>query len=246
MARRDAVIEYDTAFFDEVELGSRESAAVVLDHVASVVTPSTVLDIGCGTGAWLAEWRKRGVADVVGVDGDYVDRPHLQIPPAVFHPADLSWPLDMGRRFDLVHCLEVAEHLEASVADQLVESVVRHGDLLLFSAAVPGQGGTHHVNEQWPSYWVRKFRRLGCELFDVLRPLVWSDERVEWWYRQNVMLFAKGAAAAELAKLNLPQMPVLDLVHPTGYMRYVERGGLKKQLVRAVTRRVQRLVPKYG
>ena len=70
-------------------------------------------------------------------------------------------PLRIGRRFDLVNCLEVAEHLDASRADSFVDDLCALGDVVVFSAAIPGQGGTHHVNEQFQSYWQERFRRNG-------------------------------------------------------------------------------------
>ncbi len=205
---------YDSEFYAGQSAGSRSSARAILSVVADLVAPRSVLDVGCGTGSWLAEWRALGVADVLGLDGDYVDRNQLHIPEELFLPADLTRSFDLGRRFDLVQSLEVAEHLEAPLADSFVDTLVRHGDVILFSAAVPGQGGAHHVNERWPSYWVPKFESQGFELFDVLRPKVWTDQRAECWYRQNVMIFARGEAAASLRSQALIAMPVLDVVHP--------------------------------
>jgi 2-polyprenyl-3-methyl-5-hydroxy-6-metoxy-1,4-benzoquinol methylase len=65
----------------------------------------------------------------------------------------LIQPLDLEKEFDLVVSLEVAEHLPASAADQFVNTLVKHGKKILFSAAIPGQGGQDHLNEQWPDYW---------------------------------------------------------------------------------------------
>jgi SAM-dependent methyltransferase len=198
---------YTPAFFDELTHGTRESARTVVPVVNELVRPASVLDVGCGTGTWLSEWSRAGVSDVVGIDGDYVDRTVLQVPAGRFTPADLSQPFSLERKFDLVQSLEVAEHLDEACADTFVESLAAHGETILFSAAVPGQGGTHHVNEQWPSYWAEKFAKAGYTAYDVIRPRIWSDPRVVWWYRQNILLFARGRA------FDGP-MSGLDLVHP--------------------------------
>lgn len=175
--------------------------------VNELLRPASVLDVGCATGTWLAEWNSAGVSDVFGVDGDYVDRAALQVPSDRFVAADLQQPFSLGRKFDLVQTLEVAEHLDEAHADTFVESLARHGDTILFSAAIPGQGGTHHVNEQWPSYWSEKFEKAGYTTYDVIRPRIWTDPRVIMWYRQNILLFARGRAFESV-------MPHLDLVHP--------------------------------
>jgi SAM-dependent methyltransferase len=180
---------------------------VVIPLINKLVQPNSVLDVGCGVGTWLAEWERQGVTDIVGLDGDYVDRTALQIDPGKFTPTDLAKNFSLRRTFDLVECLEVAEHLHESCADKFIECLTTHGDIVLFSAAIPGQGGTHHVNEQWPSYWAERFFRAGFRLYDVIRPLIWTDSSVEWWYRQNVLIFSKSRA---FGTTDTP----LDLVHP--------------------------------
>lgn len=205
---------YGRRFYAGQATGSRTSAAAVLAEVAPLLQPKSVLDVGCGVGTWLAQWQDMGVADVLGLDGAYVDPADLQIARERFRATDLAQGFHLGRRFDLVESLEVAEHLEESHADLFVADLARHGDAILFSAAIPGQGGTRHVNEQWLSYWVPKFRGHGFELFDVLRPKLWNDDRIEFWYRQNAVLFAKGEPAKRLTAHGLAAMPVLDVVHP--------------------------------
>ena len=126
----------------------------------------SVLDLGCGQGVWLASWVRLGAKDVQGIDGPYVDQERLHIPKERFQGRDLARPVDLGRHFDLVQSLEVAEHLPQSAAEQFVDSLVRHGPLVLFSAATPGQGGENHINEQPWEYWREKFAARGYEVFD--------------------------------------------------------------------------------
>jgi hypothetical protein len=171
-----------------------------------------VLDVGCGTGAWVAEWLRLGVSDAFGLDGDYIAPGMLAIPPANFGSVDLNEGFDLGRRFDLVSTLEVAEHLPADRAEVFVESLVRHSDTVLFSAAIPGQGGYGHVNEQWPSYWASRFADHGLLPATVLRPLTWLDREIEPWYRQNTLLFMTEQQAT-LLDTDLDAGP-LDVVHP--------------------------------
>jgi len=167
----------------------REVVPIVLE----LVRPQSVLDIGCGTATWLKAFEELGVQDYLGVDGDYVDRSLLKIDSRRFKSHDLMQPLDLQRKFDLVIALEVAEHLPERDADTFVESMVRHGDTLLFSAAIPGQGGQNHLNEQWPEYWEAKFRRHGFFFHDAIRPRIWKNERVDVWYKQNIFLVRRNS-----------------------------------------------------
>lgn len=190
---------YDSVFYRYQREGALASAAVMLAPLRQHVSPSSVLDVGCGAGAWLAVHRHEGTEDILGVDGDYVDRSLLLIEPDRFRPIDIAGPFDLGRRFDLVECLEVAEHVPASAAETLIDNLVRHGDLVLFSAATPGQGGKGHINERPIGYWRECFARRGYRAFDPLRPLVRGRQEVDWWYRFNTLLYANEAGVQRLS-----------------------------------------------
>lgn len=192
--------QYSDTFFDYIETGARASARVVLAEADSHAAPRSVLDLGCGRGAWLAEWQTRGVQDAHGVDGPWVSRDNLLIPQDNFHPQDLTKPLDLGRRFDLVQSLEVAEHLPPDAARIFVENLTRHGDIVLFSAAVLGQGGENHINERPLTYWQDLFAEAGYVAHDALRPVLRDRAEVEPWYRYNSVLYANAAGQARLSE----------------------------------------------
>ena len=162
--------EYSGDFYAYIDAGSRRSARAVAGLLLPEIKIGSLLDVGAGHGAWAAEWLAAGVGDALAVDGDYVRADQLAVPAKYFRAHDLAMPLDLGRRFDLVQSLEVAEHLPRARADLFVDNLVAHGDLILFSAAVPHQGGEHHVNEQPPQYWREKFAARGYQPFDFLRP----------------------------------------------------------------------------
>jgi SAM-dependent methyltransferase len=195
---------YDSAFFATQAPRSLDSARVVLERLFPLLRPRRVADIGCGVGTWMRAALDLGAEDAIGVDGDYVDRATLVVDPALFLPADLasqSLPEILGARasgaFDLVICVEVAEHLPHTRAASFITELTSLADIVLFSAAVPFQYGTAHVNEQWPEYWAIHFREQGFVAFDPLRAHLWGDPRVEWWYAQNLLVFARKGSAAE-------------------------------------------------
>ena len=157
---------YDENFYLEINEGSLSSAVAILPLLADLIHPRTVADVGCGGGGWLAVWQELYGAKIFGIDGDYVDRSQLFIAAENFHPANLEERITLTQRFDLVMSLEVAEHLTPARADSFVEDLTRLSDVILFSAAIPSQGGTNHVNEQWQSYWMKKFLRQGYVTVD--------------------------------------------------------------------------------
>jgi len=181
--------EYKGDFFDFVDQSSGRSASRFLARFIEGIHPASVLDVGCGRGVWLAAWRELGVTDVKGVDGDYVDTNKLKIPKEEFDARDISKPFDLERQFDLVECLEVAEHIPEEKSSQLLQNLIKHGKTILFSAAIPGQGGEFHVNEQPLEYWRTRFAQEGYVPFDFPRERVKGIDAIEPWYRYNTILF---------------------------------------------------------
>jgi SAM-dependent methyltransferase len=166
---------------------SVEGAAEVLRALFAGDFPRTVLDVGCGTGTWLKAFLDRGAATVVGLDGIDPKLRDLFVPHEVIRHTDLRRPFDLGERFDLVLCLETAEHLDREYAGTLIDSLTHHGTTILFSAAAPGQPGDHHVNCEWPDYWQRLFNDRGYVCNDSARWAIWDNAAVEPWYRQNLI-----------------------------------------------------------
>jgi hypothetical protein len=224
---------YDREFFDFHRSLSESSARVVLPLFFEWVRPSSLIDVGCGIGAWARVAAELGVADVLGVDGAYVDQTQLEIPASSFVSHDLALPLTLDRRFDVALCLEVAEHLPPGRAEGLVADLGHLSDTVLFSAAIPRQGGTDHKNEQWQSYWAELFARAGYDVFDIVRPRVWDDDRIAFWFRQNIFVAATGEIAARLR--DVPEPRILDCVHP-GWMdgRMTEEAAREAMSVRTL------------
>jgi SAM-dependent methyltransferase len=213
--------QYDRAFFNSQQVDSLASARGVLPTILDAIGPSSLLDVGCGVGTWLKAASELGVRDLLGIDGDYVDRSMLHISKDRFRPFDLSKPFDLGRRFDLAMSLEVAEHLPSASAEGFVQSLVNAAPAVLMSAATPGQGGLDHVNERWQDYWAGLFQAKGYDVFDIVRPAMWNRSDVQWFYAQNVLLYVEKSRVAHFPKLDRkgPESSAMPLrvVHPKLY-----------------------------
>lgn len=202
-----------------------KSPNIILPVIYDVLKPRSVADIGCGTGTFLHAFKKLGVEKVVGVDGPWADKDLLysNIDKSEFVEADLEKPIDLKQKFDLVVCLEVAEHLAGNSADIVAKNLVSHSDTILFSAAVPGQGGQNHINEQWTAYWREKFAKHDYVFHDVLRSIFWNNKDVFWWYKQNIFLVTHKSQShkADLFKA-YGKSDVFDYVHPELLQEKVE------------------------
>jgi SAM-dependent methyltransferase len=232
--------EYDSAYFDAQSRLTRESAEVVVPLVMELLSPRSVCDVGCGRGIWLAVFAEHGVGEVLGIDGEYVSRESLAIDPERFVAADLEAGVPAAGRFDLAVSLEVAEHLPASVSANFIQGLVGLAPAVLFSAAVPGQGGVGHVNEQWPEYWRTLFAQHDYLPVDCVRPKVWRSPPVRPWYKQNMLLFASRTLIESRDGLQEERKRSagrpLSIVHPRLFEMALERPW---NLLRELTEEVE-------
>ena len=217
---------YTKSFYELMRNGATRSAEVIVPLVLQLLPVRSVLDVGCGDGSWLSVFRKLGVDDILGIDGAYVEN-SLQIPKDHFQVFDLTKPFSLGRVFDLVISLEVAEHLPADCAGGFVESLARVAPIILFSAAIPFQGGNQHINEQWQDKWAELFQAHGYVPVDFIRKRIWQNDSVEWWYAQNALLFAQASLIENNASLRVEfektALAQLRLVHPRQYLYLQDR-----------------------
>ena len=210
---------YDAKFYDTQSPGSYRSAQIIVPIVNELLPVKSICDVGCGVGTWLQAFRDIGIKETLGIDGNYVSPSQLVIPVECFHPRDLTQRVSLDSRFDLAVSLEVAEHLPPERAATFVEDLTRLAPVVLFSAAIPMQGGTDHINEQWPDYWAELFERRGFKAIDAIRPLIWNDVRVERWYSQNIIIYCLEDHlhnCPQLAKVHSAQP--LSIVHPRQYL----------------------------
>jgi SAM-dependent methyltransferase len=212
-------LDYSADYYRQLMGGSGKSAKAIVPVVMDLIQPKSVVDLGCGTGAWLAEFKRAGVKDVLGIDGPHLGEVPLEMDQRDFLAADLTQPLRLHGYFDLAMSLEVAEHLEEAQADQFVETLTKLAPVVLFSAAIPHQGGEHHVNEQWPGYWAERFEAHEFLALDPFRRLLWERSDVDWWYSQNLVLYVHQEHVSRFPWImGTNERGVPTFVHPQNYL----------------------------
>jgi cyclopropane fatty-acyl-phospholipid synthase-like methyltransferase len=234
---------YDAEFFDELQDGSLASARVVVPLLLQLISPKSVVDIGCGQGAWLRAFLENGICDVLGMDGSYVRRSNLVIPEDKFREVDLTGRYEINRNFDLAVCVEVAEHLLPSAGRYLVKTITERAAAALFSAAVPGQRGTSHINEQWPEYWRAIFFEHGFVRLDPIRRRIYGDSSVDWWYRQNLFLYVRESSISTSPSLQEEVEHAgkneMEVIHADILGRYKTLKGLLSEIPSACLRAIR-------
>lgn len=191
--------EYNKTFYaqmtsTELKATNLTSAQEMVPYILKLFPNTTsVVDVGCGTGTWAFTFKNNGVETVLGIDGPWVDQAQLLIDEKEFkiHNFESLEVYSVSMRYNMAICLEMAEHLDEKYADILIESLTKLSDVVVFSAAIPHQGGVHHVNEQFQSYWKKKFEAKGYIALDLLRGSFADNEKVLIHYTQNILVYVK-------------------------------------------------------
>ena len=234
---------YKESFYDILDETALPSAGALVPLILDLVPARSMVDVGCANGAWLRAFQAAGVEEILGVDGEWVNDAQLKIPTESFLRQPLTDRLSVDRTFDLAMSLEVGEHLPEERARTFVEDLCKLAPVVLFSAAVPGQGGRHHINEQWPDYWADLFSANGYATVDAIRPRVWDVDEIAWWYRQNAILFVGERGfelhphLVKLARAGGGAVP--RLVHPELFLKTLRKTRRVKRWLNRASRAVR-------
>lgn len=222
---------YTADFFKKNQTSSHKSAVEIVPLVLDLVTCNSIIDVGCGDGIWLKVFQEHGVENILGVDGDYITPEILTIAKENFLSFDLTQKLKLDRQFDLVISLEVAEHLPPEFSDTFIDSLTSLGSCILFSAAIPYQPGNNHINSQWQDYWVDLFQKRGYVAIDCIRPKVWDNKQVSYWFAQNTFIFFKKDELESNPKLSkessVHRTLLTSVVHPKLYNKIAKQTDPK-------------------
>lgn len=210
---------YGDNWYEDHVAASLDSGRLVLGHLWQYLQPASVLDVGCGRGSWLAACRELGAETLIGLDGPWNSQAAMIEPAIQFRAVDLNQPFALDAPVELAMSVEVAEHLEPSSSERLIECLTSASEVVVFGAAYVEQGGTHHINERRHSFWAKLFAARGFAVFDLFRPNFWDDARLPFWYRQNTFLYVKRNSRAfeRLTAAGLHELRNIaftDCVHP--------------------------------
>lgn len=242
---------YNKKFYDDQVKGSLDSANEMIPILMNLINPKSVIDVGCGLGTWLSVFKDLGVNDILGLDGDWVDKNQLFIPKDNFITTDLENPVKIEKKFDLAISLEVGEHINKRNANKFIEYLSNKAPFILFSAAIPFQGGVNHINEQWPDYWIEIFKKNNFQVVDCIRNKIWTNGNVEMWYSQNTFLFVEKNYLKKTEnlknKLTNNVNPIYSIVHPSLFIYRLEHcknieNNLKTDLLNEIKSQKQKFI----
>ena len=241
-------MNYDHDFYKDRHRNTVNSASTILSIVIDILPKvNSAIDFGCGVGTWLSVLKEKGISEIQGLDGNWVEQDLLEIPKHCFQHVNFEEKISLERNFDLAISLEVAEHLTPENAKQFVGSLTNASDFILFSAAIPLQGGENHINEQWPDYWIDLFNEKKYVALDLIRKTIWYDKTIPTWYRQNILMFVK---QEKLKELKLPNLDIgsqylpIAVVHPDTYLTKINKIPSVKGSVKLLWHAVKRWIKK--
>jgi len=199
---------------------------IIAKLLTGLINPESAVEVGCGIGQMVLAMKNAGVHRVIGIDGPWVPLNGLLFPEENFISLDFTdISYSITKRFDLVICFEVAEHLPRQNAKMFINFLASLGPIVAFSAAIPNQGGVNHVNEQWPSYWADLFAGEGFVAVDCLRQRFIADNRIATCYSQNLILFVLKENRNFVDKLLIDSVESarpLPVVHPEVYQKMLQ------------------------
>jgi hypothetical protein len=213
---------YSKEFYLRRQKLTRQSVQKIIGILYPLLRPQSVIDLGCATGTWLAECTRQGANEILGIDGEWVDKNLLEIDGKDFVEHNLGQEkFKITHKYDLAICVEVAEHLSEDMGEKLIDSLCEASDVILFSAAVKGQGGTGHINEQPQHYWATHFKTRGYTCLDLVRPEVWCDESINVIYKQNMLVYMQESLCDRLGfvRREIATRYDLDRIHPDLFLK---------------------------
>ena len=248
---------YEEEYYNDQDSWTRPAARAVMEVLFEHYKPESVVDLGCGSAICLDMLKNEfNVSQILGVDGDWIKEEQLLISKENFHRHNFEKPLKLDKRFDLAVSMEVAEHLHEPFAKGFIESLTGLSDVVVFSAAVPGQDGFNHYNEQWQSYWADIFAKFDYGAIDLFRDKLWQQENIRTDYKQNSMLYVHNKLLKDensiWNKLSCNQEDIVfNRIHPDLFLRRLSLEGdleiiglkkvvtkLPKLIINALTKRL--------
>ena len=226
------MIKYDDRFYGDNST-RLESSREILKFIFEILNPKSILDVGCGRGAWLKSSRELGAKTLYGFDGEWNDGKEIDNE-IIFKSIDLNKNFNVDKKFDLTLCLEVAEHLEKNSSEIIISSLTKSSNAILFSSAFKHQGGIGHLNENLHSFWAKLFFKYDFLPYDIIRPQFWNNKKISYWYRQNSFLYIK-KNSTEFDKLSknykhLQNFELMDSIHPEMFFKIVGSQGIRYHL----------------
>lgn len=182
---------YNRDFHKSIENDEYPQAVRVGEYISTFLKPSSFLDFGCSTGLYLREVQIK-MPDIHAVGFEFSKEAVDSALCNYVLQADLTNPVEIERIPNTLGlCLEVLEHIEDKYWRQVLENMTRSCDKIIFSAAVPGQGGTGHINCRPKIDWIKRFHELGWVVdLDASRHLInYMQQGYHMgWFSNNAMV----------------------------------------------------------
>lgn len=219
--------KYSRAFYRSVNERAAETATQVFEITSNLLHMNSIVDAGCGSGAWVLASVRSGIKEATGIDlkssldaiksnidlVELINDGRLTLIERDF----VVDPISKIKSCDVAFCLEVAEHLPYKTSIELVSRLSEASDFIVFSAAQPGQGGTYHINEQTLDFWVKQFKVLNFNAYDPYRETLNLNKEIPRFYALNMLLFVRNGKELDASKVKdidmLASLAITDFTH---------------------------------
>lgn len=186
---------FDDNFINDIYKTQVPMIKLIAEIINKQFHPKSLIDMGCGSGLYLAEFYKLGI-NVSGCDINETALSWIKsiLPDINVFVSDLRKKISFKQKFDLCLCLEVAEHIEEIYSHIFVENLINSSNIIIFSASPPEQPGIYHVNEHEQEFWINLFSEknynINWEETNLLKKNL-KNQNIIYWLVNNILVFCQ-------------------------------------------------------
>jgi len=190
--------KYDDKYYNWFVKNTKDYIKTTMDWFIDTYKPKSIIDYGCGIGAYLESGFNKGVERLQGFDinGEILKKYTNPLIGKFITYTDCTEKINTDK-YECIISIETAEHINPLKSEVFVMNLINSADensLIIFSAAQPEQNGTGHINCQTKEFWIELFNTYGFGVDSQVTKEVsekWKTLKAPKYVYNNLIIFKK-------------------------------------------------------